>query len=340
MGVTIKDVAMRAGVSTATVSLVLSGRLNVRISEATRERVKRVALELDFQPNIVARSLISGKTQVLGLVVTDIESLLMARTIRGVERAAHERHHHVIVCEAGGKDDEMDVVRWLKSRGVDGLMLASGMMRTAAIAEYLGRQGIPLVLINQESAEGVPSFAPDHRLVGEMAAQMYLNAGYARPGYFGSAISRASHERLEGFRGVIEGRGAPLECYFEPASRCAVDLVRSAEAFAADALKAGCDCVLCFNDYMAFGACQGVQAAGQRVPDGMAVTGVDNLPITTCTNPPIASFDLRMGEVGYEAAVALIDPQATAGSKRIPPAFMARRSCGRVLDLPGGSQDK
>lgn len=333
MAVTIKDVALRAGVSTATVSLVLSERSNVRISPATRERVKAAAAELDFQPNIVARSLISGKTQVIGLVVTDIESLLMARTIRGVERAAHEHHYHVIVCEAGGKDDEMNVVRWLKSRGVDGLLLASGVMRTTAIAEYLGRQGIPLALINQDSEEGVPSFAPDHRMVGEMAAEMYLDAGYRRLAYIGNGVSRASLDRLDGFRSAVKQRGLNLRTFLEPDSRAVYDLVRAAEAFGLEASLAGCDAVLCFNDYVAFGVYHGVEAAGKRVPDGMAVIGVDNLPISALMHPPIATFDLRMGDVGYQAAIELIDPHNGNTATMLAPHFIARGSCGRVAEL-------
>lgn len=340
MAVTIKDVALRAGVSTATVSLVLSGRDNVRISESTRERVRRAAAELDFQPNIVARSLISGKTQVLGLVVSDIESLLMARTIRGVERAAHENRYHVIICEAGGKDDEMAVVRWLKSRGVDGLLLASGVMRTAAIAEYLGRQGIPLALINQESEEGVPSFAPDHRMVGELAAEMYLESGYTRLAYIGNGVSRASLDRMDGFRSVIERHGLQLSCYLEPSSRAAHDLVRAAEAFAQRACAEGRDAVLCFNDYVAFGVYHGVEATGMRVPGGMAVMGVDNLPIAAVMHPPIATFDLRMSDVGYQAAIALIDSEFEGAGIRMPPRFIARGSCGRVADLPNVSTDE
>lgn len=308
MASTIKDVARRAGVSTATVSLVLSERPGVRISEATRERVREAAKELEFTPNILARSLISGKSEMIGLVVDDISSPVIAGIIEGVERAARERRHHVIICQAKDAEEEMDTIRWLRSRAVDGIIMASGLMHGAAITEYLERERLPLVLVNQ-AAEGVAaSVAPDHKAVGREAARLFLDAGYKNLGYIGYTPSDANTLRLEGFREEAKKCGKSVEVVSDDAAQGREQLAAAGRALAPKLLDAGCDAVLAFNDFMAIGFLDAARAAGKSVPDDVAVIGVDNLPCGAVSSPPLASFELNLTDTGRRAAESLLNP--------------------------------
>lgn len=329
MASTIKDVARRAGVSTATVSLVLSERPGVRISEATRQRVREAANELEFTPNILARSLISGKSEMLGLVVDDISAPFIVGVIEGVERAARERRHHVIICQAKDAEEEMDTIRWLRSRAVDGIIMASGLMHGAAITEYLERERLPLVLVNQQ-AEGVAaSVAPDHRAVGREAARLFLDAGYQKLGYLGYSPSDANTLRLEGFREEAEKRGKKVEVAADDSAKGREELAAAGQTQGAKLLKAGCDAVLAFNDFMALGFLEAARAAGKSVPQDVALIGVDNLPCGAVTAPGLASFELNLVETGRRAAESLLNPD-NRPEGLVAPTFCYRASAGKA----------
>lgn len=328
MASTIKDVAKRAGVSTATVSLVLSERPGVRISEATRQRVREAAKELEFTPNILARSLISGKSEMLGVVVDDLSSPFVVGVVEGVERAARERRHHVIICQAKNAEEEMDTVRWLRSRAVDGIIMASGLMHGSAITDYLERERVPMVLVNQH-ANGVAGVAPDQKAVGREAARLFTEAGYSKLGYLGSASSDSNTLRLEGFREEAKKRGKTVEVVEAKDAKGSEALAAAGRDLGPKLIKAGCDAVLAFNDFMAIGFLDAARSAGKTVPGDIAVVGVDNAPCGAVFSPAIASFDLDIVEAGRRAAQVLLNPGSDS-TVAIAPSFRYRESAGKA----------
>nr|MBA2634883.1 LacI family DNA-binding transcriptional regulator [Chloroflexota bacterium] len=146
MAATIDDVAARSGVSTATVSRVLSGSVPAR--PETRERVLAAARELDYRPSGIARALKLRETRTLGLVITDITNPFYPQVVRAVEAAAHARGYGIVL--ANGGDDparELEHLDLLVERRVDGIVIASSRM-TPRHAERLRAAAVPVVLVN------------------------------------------------------------------------------------------------------------------------------------------------------------------------------------------------
>jgi DNA-binding LacI/PurR family transcriptional regulator len=292
-------------------------------------RVRQAAEDLDFQPNIVARSLISGKSQMVGMIVNNLNAPFISEIVRGAERAARDRRHHIVVCEAEGAEAEMDSIRWLRSRGVDGLIMVSGAMHVAEVADYLGRERLPLILVNQAAAGVAASVSPDHHEVGRLAAEIFAEAGYKRLGYLGVLPSAASALRAAGFTEEAKRRGVSVETVTDLTVYSSQEIADASKDLAQRMLDTDRDAVLCFNDFTAAGFMNGLRALGTRVPDDVAVMGVDNLRFSPLLDPPLASIDLNLLETGRLALEYVLQPDGPAPSD-VAPKYVYRASAGKA----------
>src|SRR4051794_5846142 len=179
---TIADVARRAGVSTATVSRVLSG--SGRARPETRDRVLDAARELQFRPSLVARSLKRRATRTLGLIVTDIENPYFPQLVRAVEDAANAEGYAILLCNADeNAEREATYLDVLVERRVDGMIVAASTIGTRQ-QQWLAHPPVPVVLVNTSAAEvDLPSVASDNRAGGRIAAAHLLELGHRRFGY-------------------------------------------------------------------------------------------------------------------------------------------------------------
>ncbi|MGI8998682.1 MAG: LacI family DNA-binding transcriptional regulator [Candidatus Limnocylindria bacterium] len=310
MGATIDDVAERSGVSTATVSRVLSGSVPAR--PETRQRVLAAARDLDYRPSSIARALKLQETRTLGLVVTDITNPFYPQLVRAIEAAAHDRGYAIIL--ANGGDDparELEHLDLLVERRVDGIVIVSSRM-TRAHAERLRRSSVPTVLVNDTVAgSGLPTVTTAHRRGARLATEHLIALGHRRIGHIGApADQAASGQRRQGVRDALgaAGLGEPL-----------VAIGDGGVAGGASATESliGCDAtgIVAYNDLTAIGALRALRRARVPVPEAMSVVGFDDIDLAAWTDPPLTTIRQPTDELGRWAVEHLAGLLAGRGGK-------------------------
>ncbi|MFZ4188559.1 LacI family DNA-binding transcriptional regulator [Streptomyces pseudogriseolus] len=344
---TVYDVAERSGVSIATVSRVYRNPDSVRAQ--TRERVLAAARDLGYVPSGNARGLASRSTGVLGLCFpdyadpdTDAEDddaamLYSDQIIRGMERAAR-RHGYALLIAASLKGGPESLVAKVAGR-VDGFAVLARTVHTEELEGISRRR--PVVMLAGPREEGDHLDHLDHIEVANFDGQRELTRhlvedhGLRRLAFVGSAEESPDVEaRFQGFLAAC--RAAGVDAPDEPAVR-AVMMTQAEGARAADAL---CDqdggppqVLVCANDQMAVGALHALERRGLAVPDDVAVTGFDGIPLGRLVRPTLTTVRqpmLRMGEEAVELLVRRLNgtPDADPVSLMLPVTVARRASCG------------
>lgn len=302
---TVADVGRRAGVSPGTVSKALNGSGQLR--PETRDRVLQAAEELGFAPNLLARSLSAGRTYTVGILTSDSFGRFTIPVMLGAENALGAGQISVLLCDGRGDPiREQHYLRTLLARRVDGLIVTG---RSSNSRPSLGRDlGIPVVYVLSPSQHPDDlSLVPDDHQAATLAVSHLLSTGRSRIAHVtGPERHAAAHRRAEGARAAVAELGLDLvtgEAMFgewsERWGREAIHgLLRREAEF---------DGVFCGNDLIARGVLDALREAGRSVPQEVAVVGVDNWEvIAEAARPPLSSVDLDLGEVGHEAAAALL----------------------------------
>ena len=294
---TIRDVARHAGVSTATVSRVITGSVAAR--PLTRARVLAAAATLGYRPSAVARSLKLRTTRTLGLLVTDIQNPYYPEIVRAVEDAALERNLAVLLCN--GADDpgrEETYLDLLVDRRVDGIIIASSGLQERHGA-WLARRSVPVVLVNWAAPDlRLPAILGDNRAGGRLATEHLLSLGHRRIGHLSApARNAAAAERLDGIRAALADAG------LDPGALVVVEgdgQVAGGELAASDLLDRvpGLTGIVCYNDLTAIGAVHAVRARGLRVPADVSVIGYDDIALSAWVDPPLTTIAQRTSEMG------------------------------------------
>lgn len=309
MPVSARDVARVAGVSISTVSRALSRPDEV--APETRDRVLATARGMGYQPNVAARSLITGRTGNIGLVVPDIENPFFASVTKGVQLRARAAGYAVFIADSDEDPSlEPELTRNL-AKQVDGLLLCSPRAPEPVLAELAAE--CRLVLVNRRSGD-IPAVTVDNR-DGVRQALVHLRAlGHRRIAYVGGpATSWSNRERLNAFLAMGEEH-RDLELVDLGSFRPYV----SGGVAAGDLLIAsGATAALAYNDVVAFGLLERLRQRGVRVPDDVSVVGTDNIPLSALTSPALTTVGLPLvntGRAGVDMLLGLVrDPS-------VPPA--------------------
>ena len=328
--VTIRDVAHKAHVSIATVSRALNDTGRVR--PEIRERVLRAARKLRYTPHGGARSLISGRTHTVGLLLPDLHGEYFSELIRGVDRAARRRGLHLLVSSSHGSASEAaSAVRALNGR-IDGLLAMVPGEDADFIQEALP-QTLPTVLLNSRARGGqYPAFVVDDFGGARAMTRHLIERGYRRIAHIrGAAGNLQAEERLRGYRAALKGSGAA------PASVIEGDFTEESGYRAGQAIAAGAerpDAVFAANDMMAVGCLVALREAGIRVPQDMALTGFDDIPLARFLSPPLTTVQAdvaTLGQRALERLAGLIEGEAAADSpaaERLSVEVVVRGSSG------------
>lgn len=306
--VTLRDVAIRAGVSVMTVSNVVRGYRHV--SPRTRERVQTAIDELGYRPNISGRSLATGRSRVLALAVPDLRRPYFAELAHVFARVSTARGYRLLLEETGGTPDgERSVLRDLEAGIVDGVVIHPQAL-TAAELEGL-RRDTPLVFLGEDPRPPTADqVAIDNVVAAEEALAHLVALGRRRIGFLGHEIgapSRPSELRIEGYRRGLERAGLPFDAALLVA-RGAGDAVGAERALRA-ALDAGLavDGLLCRDDLAAVGALRALQQRGLAVPGNVAVVGWDAIDLTASTVPSLTSVAPDTRSLGERALDLLLE---------------------------------
>jgi LacI family transcriptional regulator, galactose operon repressor len=294
---TIRDVARQAGVSTATVSRVISGSVAAR--PHTRARVLAAAEMLGYRPSEVARSLKLRTTRTLGLLVTDIQNPYYPEIVRAVEDTALERNLAVLLCN--GADDpgrEETYLDLLVDRRVDGIIIASSGLQERHGA-WLARRSVPVVLVNWAAPDlALPAILGDNRAGGRLATEHLLSLGHRRIGHLSAPVrNAAAAERLSGIREALVNGG------IDPESVVVVEgdgKVAGGERAALELLDRmpELSAIICYNDLTAIGAVRAVRITGRQVPDDVSIVGYDDIALSSWVDPPLTTIAQPTSEMG------------------------------------------
>ncbi len=303
--VTVNDVAALAGVSPGTVSKALNGRGQLR--PETRRRVVAAAEELGFHANMLARSLLEGRTYTVGVLTTDSFGRFTIPVMLGAEDALGAGQISVLLCDGrGDRIREQHYMRTLLARRVDGIIVTG---RTYDPRPSLGRDlSVPVVYARarSDSPEDL-SLMHDDQQGAALAINHLIATGRRRIAHItGPDRHLAARERAAGTRAALDAAGESL-VLDEPlmgewserwGREAATILMRTGEPF---------DGIFCGSDQIARGVADALREAGRRVPEQVGIVGVDNWEVMVegC-RPPLTTIDLNLSELGHAAATKLL----------------------------------
>jgi LacI family transcriptional regulator len=271
------DIAREAGVSQATVSRVLNA--DPRVAARTRARVLQVMERLQYTPNAIARGLVTNRTGLVGVVVSDIMNPFYPQFLEAIASQLGDHGRKMLLFNAAGQSEEADenYTRVLLEQRVDGIIFTSAVRDSGLVQRLVERQ-FPVVLTNRYT-EGVPCDMAigDNEAGAAAAAQHLLGLGHERIAVIaGHPHASTSYDRLEGFRATLAAAGHVLDDVLVRAADFNPD---AAMAEAVELLSAPDPptAIFCLNDVMAFGVLNAVKTLGLSAPADVSVIGFDDI---------------------------------------------------------------
>ncbi|MCB0131775.1 MAG: LacI family DNA-binding transcriptional regulator [Caldilineaceae bacterium] len=321
--ITVKDVARLAGVSPGTVSNALSGKRPV--SEATRQRVLDAIQELDYQPDLLARSLVSRKSGTLAVVAAGLEYYGPSRTLVGIESQAAALGYSLLLdlLHSPAEEDVESALRMLTARRVDGIIMAIhdiGANHDWVTVERL-TQLPPMVFLTMQKRAGISILSANSREGGKLATEHLLALGRKRIGIVtGPMTWWEARERLAGWEEAMHHAGLePSPSLIEHG-----DWLAASGEVAVKRLLArhpDLDAVFANNDQMALGVLRAANALGISIPGDLAVVGYDNIPESAYFWPSLTTVRQFLTAVGEEAVRTLhdmVETRVTGGTMPQP----------------------
>jgi DNA-binding LacI/PurR family transcriptional regulator len=300
MPVSIKDIARLAGVSHSTVSRAL--HKSPLIPPETARRIQRIAQEQGYTASAVARSLVTRRTQAIGVVVTSIADPFNGDLVDGIEEVANERGYSVILATSQANPErELAVVRSCQERRVDGILVASSRVG-ALYVPILSELDVPIVLINnQHGSDFAHSIRIDNIHGMRFATEHLLQLGHRHIAYVGDRFGlHSDEERFAGYRQALTSR----DVRFDNTLVMQGDGKAGGAASALDELlkrRSKPTAVACYNDMTALGLIHRAQQHGIVVPDELSVTGFDDIPFAAFARPPLTTVRQPRRDMGREA---------------------------------------
>jgi LacI family transcriptional regulator len=327
--ITIQDVAKAAGVSVSTVSRVLNDKDDV--ASETYEMVQGVIQQLGYTSSLAARSMRSHRTNVIGLVMPDVEDPFSLQVLKGVNQAIAESDYDLIVCASGNirkrstAEREQYYVSLLNGSIADGVIIV-----TPAATSFSTSAPVVAVDPNNESSDCPSVISTNH--AGALVAMEYLlGLGHRRIGFIGGRPDlRSANRRLQGYLDALAQASIPLDqalieagdFSIGTACLCTQRLLSLPEPPTA---------IFAANDQSAIGVMDAAREAGLRVPENLSVIGFDNIPDTAFTNPKLTTVDqfiIRMGHLATETLICLIHGESLDTHQyKVATQLVVRDSC-------------
>lgn len=304
MAVTMKMIAQDLGLSVVTVSKVL--RQHPDISPATRDRVLKRFRELEYRPNLTARSLVTGRSSLVGLLVPDLVHPFFAEVARSLASALRKHGLYLLICSSEGDPElEKEQIEHLLSRRLDAIVVAP-VGRDDEALKGVSSSGTPLVLLDRQAAVARAHFVGvDDLLVGVMATEHLISIGCKMIAHLRGPENSVGVKRLEGYKRALKKAGMP----FRPELVSAVSAgdvesraqgANETERMLGQKLKP--DGLFCFSDPMAIGAIDMALKAGVLIPKQLAVIGCGNLHYDESLRVSLSSIDQKNEKIGQKAA--------------------------------------
>jgi LacI family transcriptional regulator len=343
MPLTLEDIARLSNVSRSTVSRVINAAPNVK--DETREKVMQVIQNINFQPNLAARGLAAGQTNIIGLVIpagvafvfTDPYFPLL---IQGISIGCNARDHSVMLWLAEPEYGRRTINQILHNGLVDGVIVSSTLMNDPII-QSLHESKMPFILIGRHPTLDVNYVDVDNARAGQEATRHLLRLGRRRIATItGPQNQFASYDRHQGYLSALNERDQPLlpelvaeGDWTEAGGYAAMRLLISQQP----------DGLVAANDVTAIGALRALREAHLRVPEDVAVIGFDDTPNASRTQPPLTTIRQPIQAMGTLAVETLIDiinhPGLEPRHIIVATELVIRSSCGTLNSKPEGGDD-
>ncbi|MGA8114289.1 MAG: LacI family DNA-binding transcriptional regulator [Actinocatenispora sp.] len=307
MRATLKDVARVAGVSAKTVSNVLNGYAYLR--PETKERVEQAIRQLHYRPNVAARNLRRGSSNLIALAVPEVRNPYFSELAQHVVMEAQQHGLTVLIdCTEAVAEREQLVADGFHARVIDGLIMVP---HSLSVDDLRRRQDdVPLVLLGERFGHHADSIAIDSRTAATAATEHLIALGRTRIGMIGGGVPAADtiqRLRSEGYREALQAAGLVPE----PTLTGTTDRYTSAEGARAMTRLlddgAQVDAVFCHNDLLGLGVLRALAARGVRVPDDVAVIGVDDIEAARYVTPTLSSISPDKAYIARTAVRMLVD---------------------------------
>jgi LacI family transcriptional regulator len=345
--VTSKDVARLAGVSRSTVSLVLNKVTTVKIAPETREKVLKAARELNYHPNVLAQSLKTNRSKIIGLLIPSITNPFFPFIAQGVEDIAVASGYNVFLCNTfRDQVKEENYIETLVGKQVDGIIVAASVHNPSILNEARKRK-IPIVTFDRRiENEGFDCIHFDNIKGGEMAVNYLFSLGHRNIGFITTSTDTSSHiDRLAGYKDAHEKAGIPVnnhyirnDKYQNKGDKSNIYEMNAGLKLAAELLEQCPEVTAIFavNDTIALGALK-LGQKGIRIPEDLSVIGFDNISLTEMVTPTLTTIAQPTYQMGQQAAKLLIskimsganDFQEPKQLLIFSPELIERKSCAR-----------
>lgn len=299
-----KDIARDLGVSVVTISKVL--RNHSDIGDETRKRVLDRVKEMNYRPNLSARSLVTGRSYLVGLLVPDLLHPFFAQIAKSLSKSLLNKGYCLIIANSEGDPQlERQEIDQLLGRGLDALVIAS-TSTDGDVLKRIDEQGLPYILIDRSFKSSTASFVGvDDVAVGRIATEHLIQTGCERIAHLRGPATSTGIERLKGYREALaEHRIAVNEDFISAPRTVDVESVSSGTEGMERLLelKTRPDAVFCYNDPTAIGAIDVILEHGLRVPEDIAVVGCGDLHYNSYLRIPLSSVNQHTDQIGTQAA--------------------------------------
>ncbi|CDF59070.1 LacI family DNA-binding transcriptional regulator [Thermobrachium celere] len=309
--VTIKEVAEKAGVSPSTVSRVISD--SPRISEETKERVRKVMKELGYHPNAIARSLVSRTTNTIGIVMPRAADEVFLNpffpeALRGIAKCTHQEGYCMLITTGNTDEEQLESLKTVVNGGrVDGLILMYSKINDP-ILKAVKKMHVPFVMIGRPPKKEDLDFVDNDNVEAAFNATEYLiRMGHRRIGLINGSLNLVvSIDRFEGYKRALKKYNIDIDESIITSSEFVQEggyegmkkILKSPKPPTA---------IITTDDLMAFGAIKAAKDMGVKIPQDISIMSFNNIPLSEFATPPLTSVEINAYTLGYEAAKIVID---------------------------------
>ncbi|WP_034551064.1 LacI family DNA-binding transcriptional regulator [Carnobacterium funditum] len=334
--VTIRDVALKAQTSIATVSRVINNKPG--FSEETKQKVQQAMKELDYETNEIARSLITNKTNTIGVIVPNIASMLTHDLLNGIENLSQSRKYSIIVCYTySNQERTMEYLKTLKEKRVDGIIFTSENLTDENI-KYIKKINIPIVLLSTFSEKyKLPFVKVDDYQASYAAVEYLIGKGHKNIGMLsGDPNDKISGEpRIRGYKEALKDHHlfyneeriiVGNNFSFEDGRSNVVTLLENFPEMTA---------IFSASDEMAAGAIATAHEKKINIPEELSIIGYDNILVSQMVYPPLTTIEQPLYDMGYTAAEMLfhqIDEKELINKEVYLPFKIIERKSVKVID--------
>ena len=326
---TIREIAKISGYSKATISRALNNSNLVK--EETKKKIDKIIKDLDYKPNIIARSLRTKKTYLIGLILGDIENSFYSRIAKGVLDAAENEEYNVVICNSDYNIKyENKVIKELVDRNIDGLLITTFSPDKNTI-KYINDNEVPFVLIDYKlDSKDINYVVNDDYEGGKIVANYLINMGHRKIAYIGNFNLSSFKKRYEGFIDTLKENG------IKGSKNFIIDNIRDQSILLniVNELKSSINDITAIftpNDDLAISVIENLNLLRVKVPRDISIIGYDNIKASRFTKIPLTTVNqakYRLGKIAFEQLFNMLGKNEYKNMKMIlKPELLIRQSC-------------